>query len=133
MARKKLLIDAHKMMLRQDSAGQHAHRERLKDSILQMEIAGLRKLSSDPFWFGETPTLVDVTFFPHVQRFAALKHYRGFALPNDCGRLRVWIDAMNALPVVQATKASEETLIRNWSKYAFNTSSGTTARDMRDI
>jgi len=123
----------YKMMLRQDSAGQHAHQERLKDSILQMEIAGLRKLSSGPFWFGEAPTLVDFTFFPHVQRFAALKHYRDFALPKDCERVRVWIDAMNALPVVQATKASEETLIRNWSKYAFNTSSGTTARDMRDI
>jgi hypothetical protein len=37
------------------------------------------------------------------------------------------------LPEVQSTKPSDEQLIRNWSKYAFNTSTGTTARDMREI
>lgn len=132
-ANDRMVPHVYKIMLRQDSAGQTAHRERLQEAVLQMEFEGLRKLSPGPFWFGETPNLVDFTFFPHVQRFAVLKHYRGFTLPRDCERLHAWIDAMNALPAVQTTKASNESLIRNWSKYAFNTSTGTTARDMRDI
>ena len=132
-ANDRMVPHVYKMMLRQDTAGQQAHRERLQEAVLQMEFEGLRKLSSGPFWFGESPNLVDFTFFPHVQRFAVLKHYRGFTLPEECARLRTWTAAMHALPAVQATKPSDETLIRNWSKYAFNTSAGTTARDMRDI
>ena len=132
-ANDRMVPHVYKMMLRQDAAGQEAHRERLTEAVLQMEFEGLRKLSAGPFWFGDKPNLVDFTFFPHVQRFVVLKHYRGFTLPKDCERLRTWIDAMHALPAVQATKPSDETLIRNWSKYAFNTSTGTTARDMRDI
>jgi glutathione S-transferase len=131
-ANDRMVPHVYKMMLRQDTAGQQAHIERLNEAVLLMEHAGLRKLSSGPFWLGDTPSLVDFTFFPHVQRFLVLKHYRGFTLPDECERLRAWIATMNALPVVQATKPSDETLIRNWSKYAFNTSTGTTARDMRD-
>lgn len=132
-ANDRMVPHVYKMMLRQDAAGQQSHAERLTEAVLQMEFEGLRKLSSGPFWFGDKPNLVDFTFFPHVQRFIVLKHYRGFTLPDDCERLRSWIDAMNALPAVQATKPADETLIRNWAKYAFNTSTGTTARDMRDI
>ena len=132
-ANDRMVPHVYKMMLRQDTEGQEAHRERLTEAVLLMEHDGLRKLSSGPFWFGDTPNLVDFTFFPHVQRFLVLKHYRNFALPEECERLRAWIGVMNELPAVKATKPSDETLIRNWSKYAFNTSTGTTARDMRDI
>ena len=132
-ANDRMVPHVYKMMLRQDAAGQQVHRERLEEAVLQMEFEGLRKLSSGPFWFGDTPNLVDFTFFPHVQRFGVLKHYRHFNIPDECERLRTWLAAMNALPAVQATKPSDETLIKNWSKYAFNTSTGTTARDMRDI
>ncbi len=132
-ANDRMVPHVYKMMLRQDTAGQQAHIERLNEAVLLMEHEGLRKLSSGPFWLGDAPGLVDFTFFPHVQRFLVLEHYRGFTLPNECERLRTWITTMNALPVVQATKPSDETLIKNWSKYAFNTSTGTTARDMRDI
>jgi len=131
-ANDRMVPHVYKIMLRQDEAGQHAHGERLKEAVLLME-QGLRKLSSGPFWFGEEPNLVDFTFFPHVQRFRVLEHYRGFTLPDACERLRLWIKVMNALPAVQATKPADEQLIKNWSKYAFNTSTGTTARDMRDI
>lgn len=132
-ANDRMVPHVYKMMLRQDTAGQQAHRERLEETVLQMEFEGLRKLSSGPFWFGDKPNLVDFTFFPHVQRFDVLKHYRNFNIPDECERIRTWLGAMNALPAVQATKPADETLIKNWSKYAFNTSTGTTARDMRDI
>lgn len=132
-ANDRMVPHVYKIMLRQDAAGQQAHRERLDEAALLMEHDGLRKLSSGPFWLGDAPSLVDFTFFPHVQRFLVLQHYRGFVLPTECTRLREWIDTMNALPVVRATKPSDEQLIRNWAKYAFNTSTGTTARDMREI
>ncbi len=132
-ANDRMVPHVYKMMLRQDKEGQEAHRERLMEAVLLMEHDGLRKLSDGPFWFGDKPNLVDFTFFPHVQRFVVLKHYRNFVLPAECVRLRAWIDVMNELPAVKATKPTDETLIRNWSKYAFNTSTGTTARDMRDI
>ena len=132
-ANDRMVPHVYKMMLRQDKEGQEAHRERLTEAVLLMEHDGLRKLSDGPYWFGDKPNLVDFTFFPHVQRFVVLKHYRNFTLPEECERLRAWIDVMHELPEVKATKPSDETLIRNWSKYAFNTSIGTTARDMRDI
>jgi glutathione S-transferase len=132
-ANDRMVPHVYKMMLRQDVAGQEAHRERLNEAVLLMEHEGLRRLSSGPFWLGDAPSLIDFTFFPHVQRFLVLRHYRGFALPQECERLRAWIDTMTALPVVQATKPADDVLIRNWAKYAFNTSTGTTARDMREI
>jgi glutathione S-transferase len=132
-ANDRMVPHVYKMMLRQDAEGQKAHGERLTEAVLLMEHEGLRKLSSGPFWLGEAPSLVDYTFFPNVQRFLVLEHYRGFRLPTECERLHSWIDTMNALPEVQSTKPSDEQLIRNWSKYAFNTSTGTTARDMREI
>lgn len=131
-ANARMVPHVYKFMLRQDREGQELHRERLTEAVLMMEREGLAKLSSGPFWLGERPGLVDYTFFPHVQRFAVLEHYRDFRLPAECQRLRAWIEAMHALPEVQATRADTAVLIRNWRKYAHNTSTGTTARDMRD-
>ena len=132
-ANDRMVPHVYKMMLRQDTEGQEGHRERLTEAVLLMEHDGLRKLSDGPFWLGAEPSLIDFTFFPHVQRFVVLEHYRGFKLPDECVRLRAWIKTMHTLPAVQATKPADETLIRNWSKYAFNTSTGTTARDMREV
>lgn len=131
-ANARMVPHVYKMMLRQDREGQEMHRERLTEAALQMEHEGLRKLSAGPFWMGARPNLVDYTMFPHVQRFVALEHYRDFRLPAECERLRAWIAAMHELPEVQATRAPTDVLIRNWQKYAYNTSTGTTARDMRD-
>jgi glutathione S-transferase len=132
-ANARMVPHVYKMMLRQDREGQELHRDRLTEAVLQMEHEGLRRLSDGPFWMGDRANLVDYTFFPHVQRFGALEHYRAFRLPDECKRLRAWIDAMHELPEVLATRAPPDVLIRNWQKYAFNTSTGTTARDMRDV
>jgi glutathione S-transferase len=122
----------YKMMLRQDSEGQEMHRARLIEAALFMEHEGLRKLSAGPFWMGANPGLVDYSFFPHVQRFVVLEHYRGFAIPEECTRLKAWVAAMHQRPEVQATRAEPAVLIRNWRKYANNTGQGVTAREMRE-
>ena len=130
-ANTRMVPHVYKMMLRQDTDGQDLHRRRLTEAVLAME-QGLRDLSNGPFWFGEQPGLVDFTFFPHVQRFVALEHYRGFKIPASCERLVTWRDAMLARPSVQATRPSDALLIRNWAKYADDTGTGVTAQEMRE-
>ena len=98
-----------------------------------MEHEGLGKLSDGPYWLGEQISLVDLSFLPHLQRFCALEHYRDFHIPEECILLKAWLQLMRQRPSVQALSPSDETLIRNWSKYAFNTSTGTTAADMREV
>lgn len=128
----RMIPHVYKFMLRQDEEGQELQRTRLTEAVLFMEHQGLRVLSKGPFWMGDAPNLIDFSFFPHVQRFVVLAHYRGFRLPEECTRLRTWIEAMHGLPAVQATRPTDETLIRNWRKYASNTGTGVTAQEMRE-
>jgi glutathione S-transferase len=130
-ANSRMVPHVYKMMLRQDQAGQDLHRQRLTEAVLAME-QGLRDLSDGPHWLGKQPSLVDFTFFPHVQRFVALEHYRGFAIPAGCTRLLRWREAMFALPSVQATRPPDALLIKNWAKYANDTGTGVTAQEMRE-
>jgi glutathione S-transferase len=128
----RMVPHVYKFMLRQDRDGQELQRERLTEAVVFMERQGLRELSDGPFWMGDTPNLVDFTFFPHVQRFVVLARYRSFAIPPECTRLLAWIEAMHRVPAVKTTRPSDETLICNWSKYAYNTGTGVTAREMRE-
>lgn len=130
-ANARMVPHVYKMMLRQDEDGQDLHRRRLTEAVHAME-RGLRDLSAGPYWLGQQPTLVDFTFIPHVQRFVALEHYRGFVIPASCERLLLWRDAMFTLPSVQATRPSDALLIASWAKYAHDTGTGVTAQEMRE-
>jgi len=130
-ANTRMVPHVYKLMLRQDEEGQALHRRRLTEAVLAME-QGLRDLSSGPYWLGAEPSLVDFTFFPHVQRFVALEHYRGFTIPPHCERLLQWRETMFGRPSVQATRAPDAVLIRNWAKYADDTGTGVTAQEMRE-
>lgn len=130
-ANTRMVPHVYKIMLRQDNEGQDLHRRRLTETVLAME-QGLRDLSAGPYWLGEQPCLVDFTFLPHVQRFVALEHYRGFKIPATCDRLLSWRAAMFTRPSVQATRPSDALLIRNWAKYAHDTGIGVTAQEMRE-
>ncbi len=131
-ANNRMVPHIYKMMLHQDDEGRALHRRRLTEAAVFMEDQGLRKLSPGPFWLGAKPGLVDFTFFPHVQRFAVLEHYRGFVVPQECERLRAWIAAMSELPTVQATQRTVPQLIESWKKYADNSGKGVTAQEMRE-
>ncbi len=121
----------YKYMLAQDAAGQDMHRRRLLEAFDHMETEGLGR-SGGPYWLGRDLSLIDLSFFPHIERFSAIEHYRDFTIPASCPRLIAWRDLMRQRPSVVATSASRETYIRGWRKYAENTSTGTTARDMRE-
>lgn len=121
----------YKLMLAQDEAGQSFQAERLSKALLAMEHDGLGKIGDGSYWMGDSVSLVDLTFLPHLQRFPALAHYRGFRIPDECVLLKGWIQLMLRRPSVRDLTEPDEVYIRNWGKYADNSSTGTTAADMR--
>lgn len=122
----------YKVLLAQDADGQSLHKRRILEALEFMEMEGLRKRDDGPYWLGREISLVDLTFFPHLDRFCAIEHYRGISIPEDYTQLREWLALMKASPSAQATGHPDAQYIQNWRKYAFNTSTGTTARDMRE-
>jgi len=123
----------YKLMLAQEPDRQAVHAQKLTEALLMMEHEGLGKLSDGPYWLGDAVSLVDLSFLPHLQRFCALERYRDFHIPEECVLLTAWLQLMLRRPSVQAMSVPDEVLIRNWSKYAFDTSTGTTAADMREV
>ena len=128
----RLVPHFYKVLLAQDADEQSLHKRKILEALEFMEFKGLRKRRDGPYWLGGEITLVDLTFFPHMDRFCAIEHYRAISIPQDCIHLRDWLTLMKASASVQATGLSDSMYIRNWRKYAFNTSTGTTARDMRE-
>jgi glutathione S-transferase len=122
----------YKVLLAQDEEGQALHERKIYEALKFMEFEGLRKLGDGPYWLGEEISLVDITFFPHLERFVALEHYRGITIPQDHTRLHAWLGHMKQRPSVRQTTRDEETYKASWLKYASNSSTGTTARDMRE-
>jgi len=121
----------YKLMMAQDADAQAFQAERLTQAMLMMEHEGLGKLGDGSYWMGDDISLVDLTFLPHMQRVGVLTHYRDFRIPDECVLLKGWLQLMGQRPAVTAGSASLDVLIENWRKYAENTSTGTTAADMR--
>jgi glutathione S-transferase len=121
----------YKLMLAQDAVAQADLAARLTDALLAMEHQGLSTLSDGPYWMGNDVGLVDLTFLPHMQRLGVLTHYRDFHIPDECVLLKAWLQLMGQRPSVTEGSADLDVLIENWRKYAENTSTGTTAADMR--
>ena len=121
----------YKLMLAQEPVAQAALAERLTDALLAMEHQGLGKLGDGTYWMGDDISLVDLTFLPHMQRLAVLTHYRDFHIPDECILLKAWLQMMCQRSSVAEGSATLEVLVENWRKYAENTSTGTTAADMR--
>lgn len=121
----------YKLMLAQEADAQAFQAERLTNALLMMEHEGLGKLGDGSYWLGDDISLVDLTFLPHMQRLGVLAHYRDFQTPEECVLLKGWLQLMSQRPSVMEGSASLDVLIENWRKYAENTSTGTTADDMR--
>ena len=121
----------YKFLLAQADADRRERETLLTDSLRFMDHEGLGKLADGPYWLGADLTLVDLSFWPHLERFCALEHYRGFTIPDDCNHLLAWRETMLRRPSVAALHPPDALLIENWRKYAENTSTGVTAAEMR--
>jgi glutathione S-transferase len=103
----------------QDSQQVENAKKELYKHLEFIENEALGKLSGvGPYWFGESISLVDFTFFPWFERWAALKHYRGFSIPPEFTRVKEWKQALKKHPSVQAIAHSQEFYIERYAKFA---------------
>ena len=78
-----------------DPETQHKEISKLEDCFRFMETEGLGKLSGDgPYWFGAQLSLVDVQFLPWMERFPAYTELWGIEVPEECSRVKSWMDAL---------------------------------------
>lgn len=121
----------YKVLLERDLDKRRELIDTLSGQLHFMENQGLAELGANPYWLGDEVSLVDFTFYPHFERFAALTHYRGVEIPQDCPRLKAWLAAMRLRPSVQETAHSDDYYVESYVKYADGTAGGVTAREMR--
>lgn len=69
------------------------------------------------YWHGQALGLVDAAAAPVFVRFAGLRHFHGFEIPDALGRVRAWHDALLADPQVQATAPDEAKLLSMLGDY----------------
>jgi glutathione S-transferase len=69
------------------------------------------------YWGGDSLGLVDATAAPMFVRFAGLRHFHGIDVPEDCGRVRRWRDALLADPSVRRTAPDEQALLDAYAYY----------------
>jgi glutathione S-transferase len=55
---------------------------------------------------GDTFTSVDAACLPWLVRLPTLAHYRGYALPADCGALAAYIEVVRGHPAVRARRGA---------------------------
>jgi len=82
---------------------QASARKELAEVLQEIEERALAKLSAaGPFFFGSTPSLVDFSFYPWFERWAALERFRDFPAPADLKRLERFRQASRELEAVRA-------------------------------
>jgi glutathione S-transferase len=114
------LVPAFSTLLRsQDIQKQEAAKKELYQHLEFIENEAFGKLTKGgSYWFGESISLVDFTFFPWFERWPALKHHRGFGIPAEFTRLKQWKHALKEHPSVQAIANSKEFYIERYAKFA---------------
>ena len=103
----------------QTDAERSSARISLLESLEYIETQGLQKTSSDgPFWFGANPSLVDLSFYPWFERWAALEHHRGSLPIVRFERLRRWRDALAARASVKDIQNATAYYVERYAKHA---------------
>ncbi len=128
----KFVPATYKLLLAKDDPEKQAlYGEVILDALRFMETQALGARNKGPWWLGEHLSLADLSIYPHVERLAVLKEYRGIEMPAECGALREWLAAMQERESVKATMRDDAYHIAAYAKYADASADGTTARDMR--
>ena len=132
-ANSKLVPAFYKLLLEQDLDKQEKWRKQFLDHLVFMETEGIGKLSTTgQYWLGNNLSLVDLTFYPWLERLCVLQHYRDISLPENCPYLHQWWQEMCQRESVQKIQNSPEFYIAEYEKYAHNTVNSLTAQEMRD-
>jgi glutathione S-transferase len=113
------LADHYALLKNQDPAQHPALLEKAERNLRFIEKEGLAKLSdSGPYWLGSEPSLLDFAWYPFFERLPAWTHYRGLRIPENCPRLKAWINATSARPAVRRIANDTPYYIENYIGYA---------------
>lgn len=111
--------DCYALLKNQDQSKREEIEARVHDHFRFIEERALTQLSGDgPYWFGAAPSLVDMAYYPHFERFPAWEYYRGLTIPENCPRLLNWVRAMSDRDSVKAIVNSPEYYIERYKAYA---------------
>ena len=126
----KFLPTAYKLLMEQDLS---RRTELFQEAESQLRFLERESIGSGdgPYWLGPDLSLVDIAYYPFFERFCVFRHYRGLDIPEDCPRLRTWLDLMQRRKSAKATGNGEDFYIPRYSQYADGTADGVSARDFR--
>ncbi len=110
--------DNHDLLFEKDQARRDELRARVAANLRYIETEGMAKLSDGPYWLGEALSLVDLAYYPFFERMAALRHYRGVEIPDDCARIRAWLALMAERESTGATMNGDAYYIERYAKLA---------------
>jgi glutathione S-transferase len=119
----------YKLLLAQDPAQQDQWRDELHHHCRFLETEALS--DTHPYLLGDQLSLVDISFYPWLERWSAIAHYRHFDLPADCPRLHQWFQTLSQHPTIQAWQNDPAQYIDDYRRYADNTATSTTAQELR--
>jgi glutathione S-transferase len=106
-------------LVNQDRAKDSEYKEDIQKCLLALEHQSLAERGdSGPYWLGNVPTLIDFAIYPFFERFPALSHYRGIDIPDECVKLKAWIDVMSKRQSVVEIANSEAFYIERYKGYA---------------
>jgi glutathione S-transferase len=98
-----------------DAEASAALRE-LSETLEHIEQGIARLSGAGPFFLGETPSLVDFAFYPWFERWGALQHYRGLAVPPELRRLTDWIAQLRERPSVRRHENLTEYYVQRYAR-----------------
>ncbi|KAK6190177.1 hypothetical protein SNE40_002100 [Patella caerulea] len=112
---KRIVPPFYQLLMRQTKDEQEEARKTLLDNLetLSKEITG-------PYFMGSAFGIVDVMLVPFTLRFAMMKHYRNFELPNGPAfyNLNKWMGVVHNRESVKTTLANPDLLIKKYQRYA---------------
>jgi glutathione S-transferase len=113
-------ISDHYALLRNQQPDQHKSLlQKSERNFRFIEQEGLQKLSGEgPYWLGSEPSLIDYAWYPFFERLPAWTHYRGFRIPDDCPRLKRWLEAMARRDSVRELANTTDYYIERYLNYA---------------
>lgn len=111
----------YKLLMSQEPELYPELREQLSNVFYQIEQALAQCGGQGPFWFGDKISLTDINNYPFFERFVTNEYYRQAKIPEDCTRVKRWIEAMRQHPSVQVTSNPPEFYIERYKRYADGT------------
>lgn len=105
----------YELMIARERHVQERQAKLLLAVLNRMEVH-LASPDAGRFWIGDQLTYADLAFYPHLERFNAVEHYRGLVIPEEFRRLRDWLAMMGERQSAREVARAPQDHIENWEK-----------------